>query len=140
MTDKTKSIESELNKLVRKLKKDKDAIEHFEEVEKNAIINAVESNNTDFLTPRERQLIYNAYNKIKQSIQKANEKFPMFKKIIIVIIAAIIVYLIWKILKKLIEKGSFDDDKEVSVYVIDKIHDDLSDTLGVDLNQSIYDY
>ena len=132
MTDKSKSSDSELNKLVKKLKKDKDSVEHFEEVEKDTIINAVEKNDVDFLTPREQQLIYYAYDKIKRGIQKADEMFPLFKKVIIVIIAAIIIYLIWKILKKIIEKGTFMGFNS-------KVEDDLSDTLGIDLSKSFYD-
>ena len=141
MTDKTKSTESELDKLVKRLKKDEDAVEHFGETEQNTIIKAVEKNNVDFLTPRERQLIYAAYNKIKNGLIKTNEKFPLFKKVIIVAIAAIIIYLIWKILKKLIEKGSFSgSNPEVSVYVVKDIPDELSDTLGLDLSKTLYEF
>lgn len=141
MTDKTKSTESELDKLVKRLKKDKDAVEHFGETEQNTIIKAVEKNNVDFLTPRERKLIYAAYNKIKQGLQKTNEKFPIFKKIIIVAIAAIIIYLIWKILKKLVDKSSFGlPDSKVSVYYVNDIPDELSDTLNVDLSKTIFDF
>ncbi len=141
MTDKTKSTESELDKLVKRLKKDEDAVEHFGETEQNTIIKAVEKNNVDFLTPRERQLIYAAYNKIKNGLIKTNERFPLFKKVIIVAIAAIIIYLIWKILKKLIEKGSFTgSNPEVSVYVVNDIPDELSDTLDLDLSKTLYDF
>lgn len=141
MTNKAKSTESELNKLVKKLKKDEDAVEHFGETEQNTIISAVEKNNVDFLTPREKQLIYAAYNKIKRGIQKTNEKFPIFKKIIIVAIAAIIIYLIWKILKKLIEKGTFlENNPEVSVYVVNDTPNEITDTLNVDLSKTLYDF
>lgn len=141
MTDKTKSIETELDKIVKRLKKDEDAVEHFGETEQDTIINAVEKNNVDFLTPRERQLIYAAYNKIKNGLIKTNERFPLFKKVIIVAIAAIIIYLIWKILKKLIEKGSFiGSNPEVSVYVVNNIPDELSDSLDVDLSKTLYDF
>ena len=145
MTDKTKSTESELDKLVKRLKKDEDAVEHFGETEQNTIIKAVEKNNVDFLTPRERKLIYAAYNKIKRGIQKTNEKFPLFKKVIIVVIAAIIIYLIWKILKKLVEKCSFTgiiptSKSEVSVYVVDDIPNELTDSLNVDLSKTIFDF
>ena len=141
MTDKTKSIESELDKLLKRLKKDKNAVEHFGETEQDTIIKAVEKNNVDFLTPRERQLIYAAYNKIKNGLIKTNEKFPLFKKVIIVAIAAIIIYLIWKILKKLIEKGTFiESSPKVSVYVVNDTPDELSDTLGLDLSKTLYDF
>ena len=141
MTNKTKSTESELDKLVKRLKKDEDAVEHFGETEQNTIIKAVEKNNVDFLTPQERKLIYAAYNKIKQGLQKTNEKFPIFKKIIIVAIAAIIIYLIWKILKKLVDKSSFGlSDSKVSVYYVNDIPDELSDTLNVDLSKTIFDF
>ena len=144
MTNKTKSAQSELDKLIKKLKRDEDAVEHFGETEQNTIIKAVEKNNVDFLTPRERQLIYTAYNKIKRGIQKTNEKFPLFKKVIIVAIAAIIIYLIWKILKKLVEEGTFtgatsNSKPEISVYYVNDTPDDLTDSLGVDLSKTIFD-
>ena len=144
MTDKTKSTQSELDKLIKKLKRDEDAVEHFGETEQNTIINAVEKNNVDFLTPKERQLIYSAYNKIKRGIQKTNEKFPLIKKVIIVIIAAIIIYLIWKILKKLIEKDTFSgvmtySKPEVSVYYMNDTPNELTDSLDVDLSKTIFD-
>lgn len=147
-TNKTKPIESELDKLVKKLKKDEDAVEHFGETEQDIIVKSVENNNVDLLTPRERQLIYAAYNKIKQGIQKTNEKFPLFKKVIIVVIAAIIIYLIWKILKKIIKKGSFfgltsTDDSNVSVLVVknipNELYDELDDSLDVDLSKTLFD-
>jgi len=145
MTNKTKSTQSELDKLIKKLKRDEDAVEHFGETEQNTIIKAVEKNNVDFLTPRERQLIYTAYNKIKRGIQKTNEKFPLFKKVIIVAIAAIIIYLIWKILKKLVEKVTFtgttsNSKPEVSVYYVNDIPDELTDSLDVDLSKTIFDF
>lgn len=140
MTDKTKTVESELDKLVKKLKKDEDAVEHFGETEQDTIIKAVEKNNVDFLTPKEKQIIYAAYNKIKRGIQKTNEIFPLFKKVIIVVIAVIIIYLIWKILKKIIEKGSFIGyNPDVSVVVINEKPNDLTDSLDVDLSKTLYD-
>lgn len=144
MTNKTKSTQSELDKLIKKLKRDEDAVEHFGETEQKTIIKAVEKNNVDFLTPRERQLIYTAYNKIKRGIQKTNEKFPLFKKVIIIVIAAIIIYLIWKILKKLVEKGTFtgvmtNSKPEVSVYYVNDIPDESVNSLGVDLSKTIFD-
>ena len=70
LVKKTKYETVDLSKIVldsenaKKLKRDEDAVEHFGETEQKTIIKAVEKNNVDFLTPRERQLIYTAYNNL----------------------------------------------------------------------------
>ena len=84
-----------LAQILKELKYGK-KIEKFTDTEQDTIVTTVEHTDPTRFTDEEREIIYNAYKIIKE--HKNNT--PIWKKLIIIIIAAIIIYLIWKILKK----------------------------------------
>lgn len=110
----TNKVDEELEKILIKLRTKKN-VEDFDNTEKEKIIEVVSNNDVNNLDVIDKQIITNAFNKLSTSdptfkekleyvTDKTYKKMKFIKKIIIIIITAIIIYLIWKIVNKLFNR------------------------------------
>ena len=107
-------VDEELEKILIKLRTKKN-VEHFDNTEKEKIIEVVSNNYIDNLETPDQQNITNAFNRLanndplfKEKLEYITngtyKKMKCIRRIIAIIIAAIIIYLIWKIVNKLFNK------------------------------------
>ncbi len=102
---------AELEKILIKLRTKKN-VEEFDNTEKDKIIEVVSNNDINDLNNSDKQLLTDVFNKLastdksfKEKLEyitnKTYAKMKCIKKIIAIVIAAIVIYLIWKLVNKL---------------------------------------